>query len=573
MFPAQTSTPFSPQEDPTETAEEVTDIVEDSVPDGVQSLIADVGPTMGLLIGVGISAVFAFLVMVASAIILKQIFRRMPSAQRAVNRTRVPAFVTVTLIGSRLSLGIVTTDHEDIWFLMFSYALLVGIVVCAAWWALRVVGIVEAVILSRFADEEKVDDRRSRRVQTQVSLIRRVMFAIIVTIAVAAVLLMIPQVQALGAGLLASAGVISVVAGLAVQSTLTNVFAGVQLAFTDAIRVGDVIIMEDVYGVIEDITLSAVVVKIWDERRVIYPSSHFTTVPFENWTRVGTEMMGTVDIDLDFRAPMDEIRARLKRLLKSTTLWDGKEYSVQVSKAEAGVLQARCTVSARNSADLWDLQCLVREYMVNFLRHEHPHALLATRMVIDSGEEDRDGRLSVSTGQFGVVPEDGSREGRRGEERRGEDRRDDRHDRPDWYGDGRSRGTTWPTDTRAFPPVHEDTDEHEFVRRYGTAAEPSAYTHDHDTPLTRAGEGASLFTGSISAVERNREFGGPGEDAYRERREWLEEHHGTGEVPTPEVSEAADGDELSQAPERTSGGSDRTGDSSGPAGDGISGPR
>ncbi|MDR8019066.1 mechanosensitive ion channel family protein [Nesterenkonia aerolata] len=532
MFPAQLSTMLAvPQDNPTETAEEMSDIVEENVPDGVQALIADVGPTMGLLIGVGISAVFAFLVMLGSAVILRQIFRKMPSAQRAVNRTRIPAFVTVTLIGSRLALGIVSADHEDIWFLVFSYALLVGIVVCAAWWALRVVGIVEAVILARFADEEKVDDRRSRRVQTQVSLIRRVMYAIIVTIAVAAVLLMIPQVQALGAGLLASAGVISVVAGLAVQSTLTNVFAGVQLAFTDAIRVGDVIIMEDVYGVIEDITLSAVVVKIWDERRVIYPSSHFTTVPFENWTRVGTEMMGTVDITLYFRAPMDEIRARLKRLLNSTTLWDGKEYSVQVSKAESGVLQARCTVSARNSADLWDLQCLVREDMVNFLRHEHPHALLATRMVLDSGEEDRDGRLSVRTGQFGAVPEGGARGTQPQYQRYDLGRRDDRH--------------SWPTDTREFPSVpHQDTDEYEFVRRYGTAADPSAYAEDHDTPLTRAGEGASLFTGSISAVERNREFGGPGEEAYRERREWLEEHYGTGEVDTPEVSAEADAEEI-----------------------------
>lgn len=550
MFSAQTSTSSAPQDDPSEPAEEVTDIVEENVPDGVQALIAEVGPTMGLLIGVGISVVFAFLVMVASAIILKQIFRKMPSAQRAVNRTRIPAFVTVTLIGSRLTLGIVTTDHQDVWYLVFSYALLVSIVVCAAWWALRVVGIVEAVVLSRFADEERVDDRRSRRVQTQVSLIRRVMYAIIVTIAVAAVLLMIPQVQALGAGLLASAGVISVVAGLAVQSTLTNVFAGVQLAFTDAIRVGDVIVMEDVYGVVEDITLSAVVVKIWDERRVIYPSSHFTTVPFENWTRVGTEMMGTVDVDLDFRAPMDEIRARLKRLLKSTTLWDGKEYSVQVSKAESGVLQARCTVSARNSADLWDLQCLVREDIVNFLRHEHPHALLATRMVIDSGEEDRDGRLSVRTGQFGAVPEDGAR-------------RSEVDGSGPHYEDSLGRST----DTREFPSTsHPDTDEHEFVRRYGTAAEPSAYSDDQDTPLTRAGAGASLFTGSISAVERNREFGGPGEDAYRERREWLDEHHGTGEIETAEVSgDDRDGtdDDGTHDVDRTRGTDD----------DGVSGPR
>ena len=142
------------------------------------------------------------------------------------------------------------------------------------------------------------------------------------------------------AGVLASAGVVSVVAGLAMQSTLSNVFAGIQLAFTDAIRVGDVIIIEGNYGHVEEITLSNVVIKSWDLRRFVYPSAYFVATPFENWTRVGSELLGTVELDVDWRVPLDQLRGRLKRLLDSTDLWDGKLGTIEVVHATGGFVQA-----------------------------------------------------------------------------------------------------------------------------------------------------------------------------------------------------------------------------------------
>ncbi|TFI48876.1 mechanosensitive ion channel, partial [Micrococcus endophyticus] len=269
--------------------------------------------------------------------------------------------------------------EEQTWYRPASFLLLIAVAAAGAWAAWRLVGVIEEGILGRY-QETGVEHRRERRIRTQTILIRRILNAVIVVVAIAVVLLGVPEVRSLGAGLLASAGVISVIAGLAVQSTLTNVFAGFQLAFTDAIRVGDVVDMEGVFGTVEEITLSNVVLKLWDGRRMVYPSSHFTTQPFENWTRVGTEVSGVVELDVDWRVPMPALRERLTQLLDSTDLWDGRESSMQVTDAIGGTVRIRAVVSARNSGDLWDLRCLVREDLVTFLRSEHPEAIVVQRV-------------------------------------------------------------------------------------------------------------------------------------------------------------------------------------------------
>ncbi|MGQ7786835.1 mechanosensitive ion channel family protein [Nesterenkonia sp. K-15-9-6] len=512
--------------------EDLNTIVEDNVPDGVQSLMADAGPILGIFIGVAVTLVVALAITVASSVVMKQIFRRTPEATRAINRTRLPLFLTLTVFGARVAVRIAAT--EESWQPAVSFVLFILIVAGIAWWAMRVVRIVEALVLARYAGDGEMEDRRGRRLRTQVSLIRRILTAVIITLAVTAVLLMIPEVRALGAGLLASAGVVSVVAGLAMQSTLSNVFAGIQLAFTDSIRVGDVIVMEDTFATVEDITLSVVVLKVWDERRVIYPSSYFVATPFENWTRVGTELFGTVELDVDWRVPMDQLRARLKRLLESTDLWDGKDYSVQVTEATGGMVKARVVVSARNSGELWDLRCLVREDLVNYLRAEHPYSVPTQRMLL-SHEEALDGAPHhVRTGQFNQVgDDDGARRG-------------DTREQPVVPGAPERRPEDHAGAWRLSP------EEQELLRRYGSAGHQAEETaqeteqettrettgatsgradashaaeseHTEETPLTQAGEGASVFTGSITAVERNREFSGPGEEAYRERRERQED--------------------------------------------------
>ena len=180
------------------------------------------------------------------------------------------------------------------------------------------------------------DNRHARRVRTQVQVLRRITVAILVLCAIAAILLTFPSARALGASLLASAGLISIVAGLAAQSSLANVFAGLQLAFTDAIRVDDVVVVADEWGRIEEITLTYVVVHVWDDRRLILPSTYFTTTPFENWTRRAADLLGTVELDVDWEVPVEAMRAELTRLLQDTDLWDRRVGILQVTDAVGG---------------------------------------------------------------------------------------------------------------------------------------------------------------------------------------------------------------------------------------------
>ena len=364
---------------PSETAapEDITNTVPDTVQEGAQGAVESLGPFWGVLSTVLVGVLIALVLVVVATLLINVVLRGRPELRRQVARCRVPVAVALSLMAIRIALGLTASEYD--WFEGTNFLLLSGIIGALAWLALRIVKIVEERVLAKYKSAGE-DDRRDRKIQTQTVLIRRILESLIIVIAVAVILLTIPQVRAVGAGLLASAGVLSVVAGLAVQSTLTNVFAGIQLAFTDAIRVGDVVTVDEVNGIIEDITLSYVVIKIWDGRRVIFPSSHFTTTPFENWTRVGSALSGTVEMEVDWRVPMEEARDRLKALLESTELWDGKEGSLQVTDALGGMVKIRAVVSARNSGDLWDLRCLVREDLVTFLRSEHPEAIYAQRL-------------------------------------------------------------------------------------------------------------------------------------------------------------------------------------------------
>jgi small-conductance mechanosensitive channel len=506
----------------TSAPEDVSNTVPDTMEEGAQGAVDSLGPFWGILSTVLVGVAIALAVVVAASLLFNVVLRSRPELRRQVARCRVPVTVALTLMAVRVSLGLTASEYE--WFEGTSFLLLAGIIGALAWLALRIVQVVEERVLRKYKSAGE-DDRRDRKIQTQTVLIRRILEALIIVIAVAVILLTIPQVRAVGAGLLASAGLLSVVAGLAVQSTLTNVFAGIQLAFTDAIRVGDVVTVDDVNGIIEDITLSYVVIKIWDGRRMIFPSSHFTTTPFENWTRVGSELSGTVEMEVDWRVPMEEARDRLRALLESTELWDGKEGSLQVTDALGGMVKIRAVVSARNSGDLWDLRCLVREDLVTFLRSEHPEAIYTQRLVESvtvlsppSAETDEAGSEAASPdrqeagqsparhdgGATGSVPGAGSR--------------------PDQARESR------PT-TSALPRVGSSNGSHAATGQHQAVTGDEA-TATGSTPLTKASEDSSMFTGSITAIERNREFSGPGEKAYQERKDKVAQADGAADEGT-----------------------------------------
>ncbi|MBB3325771.1 mechanosensitive ion channel family protein [Microlunatus antarcticus] len=225
------------------------------------------------------------------------------------------------------------------------------------------------------------DNQNARRLRTQVLVIRRLTVALVVLIAAGTALLTFPGVRAVGASLLASAGLVSVVVGVAAQSTLANVFAGIQLAFSDAIRIDDVVVVDGQWGRIDEITLSYVVVHLWDDRRLVLPSGYFTKEPFENWTRRTSELLGTVELDLDWRVDVDALRAHLDEVLAGTALWDGRKQALQVTDAVGGLVRVRVLVSAVDASVLFDLRCHVRERLVAWARDSADAVALPRRRV------------------------------------------------------------------------------------------------------------------------------------------------------------------------------------------------
>jgi len=275
---------------------------------------------------------------------------------------------------------------ERAWFDGTVFVLRMLAIAFAAWLIVRFVGFLFDQALNRYRTDV-TDNRVARRVRTQLLILRRVASAVIVVLAVGAILLTFPGAQAVGASILASAGLASVVAGLAAQSTLANVFAGLQLAFSDAIRVDDVVIAEEYWGRIEEITLTYVVVHVWDDRRLVLPSTYFTTTPFENWTRRNSELLGAVEFDLDWRVDPHGMREKLVEVVENTTLWDGRTQVLQITDATGGVVRVRVLVSAADAGDLFDLRCLVREELVAWVNDSNPTGLPRERvqMLDDQG--------------------------------------------------------------------------------------------------------------------------------------------------------------------------------------------
>ncbi|WP_391530989.1 mechanosensitive ion channel family protein, partial [Candidatus Frankia nodulisporulans] len=238
----------------------------------------------------------AVIVALAASVLLHRVAGRIGQHSAIVadlaHRGRRPIRLTLVLIAIQISLG---TTHEQDW--TASSARLCGVLLIAAFaWCVTVLAFVfEELALLRYR-VDVVDNRHARRVRTQVSLLRRITVAVISVIAAASILMTIPSVRVAGASIFASAGVVGIVAGLAAQTSLANVFAGLQIAFTDAMRVDDVVVVEEEWGRIEEITLTYVVVHIWDDRRMILPSTYFTTTPFQNWTRKESAVLGAVEL-------------------------------------------------------------------------------------------------------------------------------------------------------------------------------------------------------------------------------------------------------------------------------------
>jgi len=229
-------------------------------------------------------------------------------------------------------------------------------------------------MLSRYNLDEE-DNLKSRKIHTQLGILEKVMNFLILLLAAGAVLLSFESVRKVGVGLFASAGLAGIIIGLSAQKVVGAFLAGIQIAFTQPFRLDDAVVVEGEWGWIEEIHLTYVVVRIWDKRRLVLPSSYFLEKPFQNWTRNNAEIIGSVFLYVDYSVPLDALRNELTRLLQGTELWDGKVNVLQVTDSTEQSMEIRILVSAKNSPTTWDLRVYIREKMIQFLQREYPQSL------------------------------------------------------------------------------------------------------------------------------------------------------------------------------------------------------
>lgn len=248
---------------------------------------------------------------------------------------------------------------------------------------IRIIKVLEDYFYHKY-DLNKEDNLKERKIRTQLQFIRKFVVSLIILVTVSIILLSFESMRKIGTGLLTGVGIGGIIIGFAAQKSLGNLLAGFQIAFTQPIRIDDVLIVEGEWGRVEEITLTYVVVNIWDQRRLILPITYFIEKPFQNWTRVSAQLLGTVFLYLDYTIPIPPLRDELTRLLTDHPLWDKRVNVVQLTDNKANTVEVRFLMSARNSSQAFDLRCYVREEMIAFIRANYPDSLPKTRLEYNS---------------------------------------------------------------------------------------------------------------------------------------------------------------------------------------------
>ncbi|MGA8529809.1 MAG: mechanosensitive ion channel domain-containing protein [Acidobacteriaceae bacterium] len=334
-----------------------------------------------------------------------------PPVLRIVSRIRRPTQFLVLLAAIAFVLPL--TDLPPHWLAVAQKTVGVAWFVALGWLMVAAVYCFEDFLLLRF-DVSVADNLRARRARTQVQLMRRMVIVLIVVVDAGLVLSVFrdSQIWHYGAGLLASAGLASLVLATAAKSSASNLLAGMQIALTEPIRLDDVVIVEGQWGRIEEITTTYVVVAIWDQRRLIVPLSYFIENSFQNWTRNSAELLGYPYLYVDYSVPVEPLRQEFRRVLESTPLWDKRVCVLQVTDLSSSMMQIRCLFSVRNSSDQWDLSCLVREKMIEFIRANYPDAFPRTRFSAVAefpGAADGGGPIGMSGRTDSHTPQDAPR--------------------------------------------------------------------------------------------------------------------------------------------------------------------
>ena len=266
------------------------------------------------------------------------------------------------------------------------HVIAVVLIALVAWLLIRMTFVLEDYVINRF-DVGVKDNLKARKIHTQFRLFKRIVIVVVGLLAFGTILMTFDRVRQLGTTILASAGVVGIVVGMAAQRTIATFIAGLQIAITQPIRVDDVVIVENEWGRIEEITLTYVVVRIWDLRRLIVPITYFIESPFQNWTRTSADILGTVFVYADYTVPVDMLRDRLQKILKESEHWDGKVCVLQVTNASDRTVELRALMSAVDASTAWTLRCEVREKLIDFIKREYPQALPKVRAELNRLED------------------------------------------------------------------------------------------------------------------------------------------------------------------------------------------
>lgn len=305
------------------------------------------------------------------------------------NRIRIPLILLlVAALGkTAFTSGLFRIDRIGKWVSQLST---LGLIFSITWFLIIMLRVIKNRILRRY-NMDIPDNLKARKVYTQFLVLENIAIFLIIIMAVGVALMSFESIRSLGLSLLGSAGIAGIIVGFAAQKTLATLMAGIQIAITQPIRLKDVVIVEGEWGEIEEITLTYVVVRIWDKRRMIIPSMYFIENPFQNWSRHTADILGTVFLYLDYKVPIQEIRKEQSRILQNTDLWDGKVDVVQVTETTERTIEVRLLVSAENSGKAFDLRALLREKMILFLQNKYPESLPKVRIQSENDGIDRQG--------------------------------------------------------------------------------------------------------------------------------------------------------------------------------------
>ncbi|MEO9893824.1 mechanosensitive ion channel domain-containing protein [Aurantibacter sp.] len=273
-------------------------------------------------------------------------------------------------------------SDEPYWFKKVSTLLFIF---ATTWLILNLIKIIKHHVLRKY-DIDAADNLKARQVTTQFNILERIIIFVIIFLAVGVALISFEEIREIGVSIFASAGVAGIIIGFSAQKMIATFLAGIQIAVAQPIKLDDVVIVEGEWGRIEEITLTYVVVKIWDKRRLIVPTTYFIEQPFQNWTKTSADLLGTVFMYTDYQVPIDVLRNELTRILKNTDLWDGEVNNIQVTDSKADYVELRALMSSKDSSTAWDLRVHVREQLLGFLQKEYPQSIAHTRLLVKNSE-------------------------------------------------------------------------------------------------------------------------------------------------------------------------------------------